>query len=188
VPDQQSWQFINTFAPWLAAVGTLAAVATSLYLARRADRIFLEVRVGIRILAVRGGGGDHGTELIWVNITNLARRSAILTTLCWRPVPWSKAGAVWHAPENQYSSAFPITLTDGQSAYYAMPTPDFRKNFAGFARQTFRGPIGWARLRLLRFQVFTSAGPSFTAKPEKEVLQQLRMVAVEKDAGGDAAA
>lgn len=188
MPDQQSWQFINTFAPWLSAVGTLAAVATSLYLARRPDRIFLEVRVGIRIVAVRGGGGDHGTELLWVNITNLARRSATLTTLSWRPVPWRKAGAVWHAPENQYSTAFPITLADGQSAYYAMPTSEFRKYFSAFARETFSGPLGWVRLRFLRFQVFTSTGRSFTAKPETEVLQQLRKVAIGKEASANAAA
>ena len=184
--DQQTWQFINTFAPWLAALGTLAAVVTSLYLARRADRIVLEVRVGIRLLAVRGGRPGHGTELLWVNITNLARRSATLTTLHWRPVPWRKAGFLWLAPENSYSSPFPITLTDGQSANYAIPTSYFRKNFAGFARETFSGFGGWIRLRFLRFQVFTSTGRSFTVKPEKPVLQQLRAITVERE--GNAAA
>ena len=158
MPDEETWKFINTFAPWLAALGTLAAVATSLYLARRADRVTLEVRVGVRLLMVKGGGSGHGTELIWVNVTNLGRRAATLTNLCWRPVPWRKAGFGWHAPENAYSSQFPITLTDGQSAYYAMPTSEFLnlKNVSEFAHKIFSGPDGWLRLRLLRFQVFTS--------------------------------
>jgi hypothetical protein len=50
--DQETWRFINTFAPWLSAIGTLTAVAVSLYLARRSDRQKLEVRVGLRNVAV----------------------------------------------------------------------------------------------------------------------------------------
>jgi hypothetical protein len=176
--DRETWKFINTFAPWLAAFGTLSAVVTSLYLARRSDRVVLDVRVGIRSLAVRGGGPRHGTELLWVNITNLGRRSATLTALYWRPVPWRKAGWLWLAPENDLSSPFPTTLTDGQSANYAMPIAEFLKNFSGFARETFAGCTGWVRLRLLRFHVTTSTGQSFTAKPERSVLQQVRQLAV----------
>ncbi len=180
MPDQETWKFINTFAPWLSAFGTLSAVIISLYLARRADRIGLEVRVGIRTLAVRGGGPNHGTEFLFVSVTNLARRSATLTVLHWRPVPWRKFGFGWIAPENSFSSQFPITLTDGQSANYAMPMSEFRKNFSSFARETFSGFRGWVRLHLLRFQVFTSTGRSFSVKPERLILQQLRALAVER--------
>jgi hypothetical protein len=35
--DRETWTFVNSFAPWLSAIGTLAAVITSLYLAT-ADR------------------------------------------------------------------------------------------------------------------------------------------------------
>jgi hypothetical protein len=41
--DQDRWNFINSFAPWLSAVGTLAAVFMSLYLAF-ADRTKLRIR------------------------------------------------------------------------------------------------------------------------------------------------
>ena len=41
--DRETWLFINGFAPWLAALGTLLAVIVSLHLARRASR--LDIRV-----------------------------------------------------------------------------------------------------------------------------------------------
>ena len=41
--DRETWLFINSFAPWLAALGTVAAVIVALYLARRASR--LDIRV-----------------------------------------------------------------------------------------------------------------------------------------------
>lgn len=162
----------------LAGIATFLAVVVSLYLARKADSVVLDVRVGIRSLAVRGGGQGHGSELLWVNITNLGRRNTTITIFHWRPVPWQKAGWLWLAPENDFSSPFPTTLIDGQSANYAMPVAEFLKNFSDFARSTFAGYIGWIRLRLLRFQVFTSSGQSFTAKPERPLLQQLRQLAV----------
>ena len=44
LPDENTWKFINTFAPWFSAIGTLAAVSTSLYLAF-ADRTKLTISI-----------------------------------------------------------------------------------------------------------------------------------------------
>jgi hypothetical protein len=41
--DTETWKFINTFAPWVSAIGTIAAVITSLYLAIRDYKIRLKV-------------------------------------------------------------------------------------------------------------------------------------------------
>jgi hypothetical protein len=53
--DQDTWRFINTFAPWAAALGTFGAVLVSLYLARKSNWIELEVRAGIRKIGFIGG-------------------------------------------------------------------------------------------------------------------------------------
>ena len=47
--SQKTWRFINTFAPWLSALGTITAVLVALYLARMDRRIQLEVSAGHRI-------------------------------------------------------------------------------------------------------------------------------------------
>lgn len=57
--DVEFWKFINTFAPWLSALGTIAAVVVSLYLARRDKSIRLEVSAGHRLLATPGVKGPY---------------------------------------------------------------------------------------------------------------------------------
>jgi ABC-type Fe3+ transport system permease subunit len=52
--DWETWRFINTFADWLAALGTVGAVVVALYLARKGNRIELEVRAGLRKVAFVG--------------------------------------------------------------------------------------------------------------------------------------
>jgi hypothetical protein len=177
---KETWQFVNTFAPWLSAFGTIAAVITALHLARRADKIQLQLRVGIRIVAVQGGGGDHGREYVWVSITNLSRRKANITHLFWKPVPWRKSGLIWIAPQNQYSSKFPITIDDGESANYALPVDEFRERFRDRASEMFSGFVGNVWLITLRFCASTSTGDTFYQRPEAELRALLREIANEK--------
>ena len=69
----------------------------------------------------------------------------------------------------------------GQSANYAIPTSYFRKNFAGFARETFSGFGGWIRLHS-SVQVFTSTWDAALQSSRKNpVLQQLRAITVERE-------
>jgi hypothetical protein len=179
--DHDTWTFINSFAPWLAAIGTIAAVVTSLHLARRADRLDLELSVGIWAIAVQGGGPEHGTEQFRVSVTNLGRRPATLTQLYWRTVPWRKAGCVWIAPVNSYSSEFPKTLSDGEAANYLIPIDHFLKSFGGYSQENFSGVLGWVRLRFLRFYVSTSTGATFSCKPESPIAVLIRKIAGPQD-------
>lgn len=177
MPSRDTWEFINSFAPWLAAIGTIAAVITSLFLARRADRVTLNVNIGIRTLSVEGGGPGHGTEHVWASITNLARRSATLTHLYFKPVPWRKSGFIWLAPSNPISSPFPITLEDGKSANYASEVSSFRTKFAEITRGTYSGFSGAVRVRLTRFCVATTTGYVANCRLEKPLRNLLREVA-----------
>lgn len=174
---KETWQFVNTFAPWLSAFGTIAAVITALWLARRADKIRLQLRVGIRMIAVQGGVGDHGKEYVWVSITNLRRRKAHITHMFWKPVPWRKSGLIWIPPENQYSSKFPTTIDDGESANYVLPIEEFRERFEDRARELFAGLVGGIRLKTLGFCVSTSTGDTFYQRPEAELRALLGEIA-----------
>src|SRR2546428_351481 len=81
VMDRQFWTFVNSFAPWLSAVGTICAVITALYLARRGDRIRLRVRCGIRIVVAQGGRPGSAPQYVNLEVTNVGRRTATITTL-----------------------------------------------------------------------------------------------------------
>ena len=178
--NRETWRFINSFAPWLSAIGTLLAVITSLYLARRGNRISLKLILGIRKVAALGGGTDHGQELIWLNIVNLGRRAATITSLHWRPLPWKRWGLIWLAPSNIYSSRFPVTLNDGQEANYALEIERFRENFRDFARKQYSGHFGGLKLHFLRVCVSTSTGAVYKKKPEKPLRELLRALAMGK--------
>jgi hypothetical protein len=52
--DKEIWQVINTFAPWLSAIGTVSAVIASLYLATRDRRISLKISAGHKLLFQAG--------------------------------------------------------------------------------------------------------------------------------------
>jgi hypothetical protein len=175
--DRETWLFINTFADWLAALGTLAAVITSLYLARKSDRITLELRVGIRNVGfitarpITTADPQVPPKLFWICVTNIGRRRARITILYWKPVPWRKRGVVFVPPRNQYSSAFPIVLTDREEAIYAWPLSEF--DTKGLCDE-FTGLSGAFRLHLHRLCVTISTGEVFTCKPEKELRKFLR--------------
>ncbi len=79
--DQELWSFINSFAPWLSAVGTIAAVITSLYLARKDARINLKVSAGVRMLFVEGKGPGGGSRFVSLDVTNAGRRVATINSL-----------------------------------------------------------------------------------------------------------
>jgi len=181
--DQETWRFINTFAPWLAALGTFSAVVTSLYLARRGNRIQLEVRAGLRQVGFIGGtpetfgAPENPPELVWTEVTNVGRRSANINRLYWRPLPWRKRGLAWFPARNHYSSAFPITLVDGESANYPVAVPEFEEKNRQLFHGEFSGLSGAIKLRLLRVCVGTSTGDVFSCKPEKELRELLRKIA-----------
>ena len=191
--DQETWRFINTFAPWLSAIGTLTAVAVSLYLARRSDRQKLEVRVGLRNVAVLTDRplsskpfmflsvnviSNVPPALVVVTVTNVGRRPVKLASMSWQ------AGRgrhfLWTTMNNEYSYKFPITLGDGEPAFYSWPVAGLKKNFTESFGDEFAGFRGAIRLRRLRLCVSTSTGDMFRQKPEKGVLELFKELANEK--------
>ncbi|MBG0881932.1 hypothetical protein H0X90_34595 [Burkholderia sp. 9775_39] len=52
--DKEHWDFINSFANWISAFGTVGAVVVSLWLAMRPERIALSVSAGIRVVIIPG--------------------------------------------------------------------------------------------------------------------------------------
>jgi hypothetical protein len=195
--DQQTWQFINA-AAWFSAIATFAAVVVALYLARKNDRISLDVHAGIRSVGrVNKPGGSYilfrpgsipdsseALQIVWVNVTNIGRRNVTITLLVWRPVPWRNRGLplIPRTPGSTDdiipSADFPITLNDGQAAAYSWPLSEFVSAEAATEfRDQFTGFSGSLRLQLLRMCVSTSTGDVFRCKPEKELRELLRTMA-----------
>jgi hypothetical protein len=78
---EETWKFINTFAPWLSAVGTISAVITSLYLARKSRRIHLKVDAGLRTLVQQG---SPAKEYVAITVVNRGDRAATIQSIGWK--------------------------------------------------------------------------------------------------------
>ena len=123
--DNDFWQFINSFAPWLSAIGTVFAVLVALYLARKDNRINLKVAayLGEPVFLDKP---SKGKEFICVSVTNVGRRSAILNAIYFENLIKRKI-KFFLVSDQSFSAKIPIKLNDGEQADYYFPLEDFIK-------------------------------------------------------------
>ena len=73
----EEWKFINSFSPWLSAIGTLLAVCVSLYISYSTRKIALQVSSGI--IVFNENGADE--EYLAINVINTGYRTVFLNNL-----------------------------------------------------------------------------------------------------------
>ncbi len=106
-----TWKFINTFAPWLSAIGTITAVCVSLYFSRRDRRLRLEVTASYRYIPQNNQGYIH------IRIINIGNRTAKITGIGWRVGVVGRYGA-FDSLDKKLSDTIPVTLKDGEDVDY----------------------------------------------------------------------
>jgi len=158
--DKDTWEFINTFAPWLAALGTFAAVLTSLYLARE-TRIRIKIRAEVSYIVTRGDPSGHRPECLSFRITNTGIRETTISQLYWDIGLFKKKHYLWLVPENSYSSPLPVRLKDGEDASYLMPMHEFDSNLGDIGRNLLSGWLGPIKAHFIYACVGTSTGSHF---------------------------
>ncbi|MBW1717324.1 MAG: hypothetical protein JRJ77_16135 [Deltaproteobacteria bacterium] len=177
--DRETWEFINSFSPWLSAFGTIAAVIVALYLARIDKQVRLEVTAGIRLMVTPGMSGPYPEYLV-IRIVNIGHREAQITNIGWKVGILKKKLAVRTIIEDGLSSDLPARLKDGQEASYYIPLNErtnWLKDFVhDFLLNRFR-----LRSRFIRVTVHTSIGKSFQAKIEKGLRDRLLDVATKNE-------
>lgn len=115
--DKETWQFINTFAPWLSAIGTLSAVVISLYLATKDRRITLKVDASLKTLIQTG---VRSQDFATISVVNVGRREATITGIGWK-IGFIRKTNLFQVPGAPlYSAQLPSKLHDGESASYFM--------------------------------------------------------------------
>ena len=176
--DRSLWLFINSFAEWLSAIGTLAAVIVALYLARRDSRIRLKVVVGIRVILQ--SGVDERPEFFSIDVTNLGRRTANIVNLVMRDGLRFRVKQFGFGRQmvmmpfaNAWSARVPTTIGDGERANYLLPWPQFETVNGDYMRAHFAGRLGWLRARLFRIGVVTSAGGISDVRIERALADRL---------------
>lgn len=170
MPDRETLRFINSFAPWFSALGTISAVVTALYLAQRDRRVNLRARASLRVQFIVGGGPGHGERFVSINVSNRGRRPATITGLGFR-IRGVQRGEL--LPSSPMGSKIPIKLEDGDEAAYLYPLDVFCGGlFQAMPAEAFR-PFPALRLRTAQAIVATSVGRAFYATFSKDLQREL---------------
>jgi hypothetical protein len=121
VPDHETWRFINSFAPWLSALGTLAAVILSLHLARRSERPRIRTRITLSTIVGERQPIAQGLKVLDFSVCNLGARPITVKNLCWQTGVLRKRHYIQIAPSNAYSARMPVKLDHGDTATFVFP-------------------------------------------------------------------
>lgn len=171
MPDTETWRFINTFAPWLSALGTTAAVIMSLYLARRSTRP--KLRVSMSIMFGFLPGTSIKKEYLLIAAVNAGFRDVTVKGLAWRiRRPWPRTFIV--IPPGNQSKNLPAKLTYGDETSFLFPVDDFPEQAAPLLAELRKRRWLSFALRRMRGGVYTSTGEEFLVQPDKHLRQWLR--------------
>ena len=163
--DSTQVDILNRVPDWITAVGTLLAVIVALYLARRDRLIRCVVNTNIYVL-VDPTQANHPT-FVTILVTNIGTRSFVLSSISWRTGLLVRIHFVMIPAINEYSSCFPVKLSDGEQANFYFPIDDFQRTTARTileSRSKLFLPIG---IRFVKITAHTTAGHSFTFKVSK---------------------
>lgn len=128
--NMDCYQILDLVISALAAVGTVAATVTALYLTKRQDKVRLKVSV---YKAVMVGGGKSCSEFVAISIINRSKFPIQIDLMGWT---FPKApGCVCCAflPESLYSNGvkgaiIPFSIAPGEKApLFSIPWNDFKE-------------------------------------------------------------
>ncbi len=169
---KEFWIFINTFAPWLSAIGTISAVIVSLYLANKDKKIKLKVTAGYRLLLKPSKKGNTD-EYLFIGIVNKWYREVQITNIGWKTGIVRKRRFVQMVIQNDgISSAMPIRLKDGEEAKYFIPLNNKTNWIDNFKLNVIK-KYPRIDLHFVRIQIYTSIDKIFESRIERGLRDKL---------------
>ena len=164
-------QLWGTIGTWLASLGTIAAVFSALWLARRTERVRLRVYVGLRHRI--DGIGSQTEECLSAMVTNLGERPVYVVGWGWKIGKGTRKRHLEMSPPTLSSpDQFPRLIEHGGTARFMVSFaehPDWINEF----RQALDS-VSDKRLRSLRAKIYTSVGHIELIAPEVSFLNRLK--------------
>lgn len=161
--DKATWEFINSFAPWLSAIGTLLVVILSLYLLWYQNRTKLSIYASISVLFQNQNSEDELT----IRITNVGSKNVNVNSLLWGIGYFKKAHFFQTSSDHIASTILPKTISYGEVITIVFNLNDFRKsNIKIFAKEISR-PFRRIKAHSIRILINTSIGKPINYKIDK---------------------
>ena len=128
--NENFWVFINSFAPWFSAFGTIAVVIVSLYFSRKSRNIDVAISASVISAFTNLHKDKKVSNFFALHITNMGFRSVTINSIGWES-GFSKSKEIigitpFILDKIGISSKFPpIKLSDGEQAEYFIPIKVF---------------------------------------------------------------
>ena len=176
--SKAQWELFNSFSSWLSAIGTIAAVVVSLWLASRSIRPKAKVSVGHRLVIQPGAKGKY-PEIIVFSIVNTGDRPIRITGIGWKlgALRWRRQALQIH--DALQSSPMPVELAHGQEATWTVPLLLNEEGWMASFPKKMLLPHWRVSCATLRATIFTSVGKTFVAKPEASLMSIIRKACAE---------
>ena len=173
------WELINSFSNWLSAIGTIASVVVSLWLATKSSRLQCNAQVGHRIVIEQE---SHGTypEILVFQIVNTGERTFQVNSVGWRVGIFKWRREAMQFFDRAQSSSMPIELKQGQEARWVVPLQSENKGWFMTFTTKMLTPHPRFYCVTLRAMFVTSIGKTFVIKPEPGLLGKLRAATTAK--------
>ena len=165
---EEQIQLWGTIGTWIASLGTVAAVCAALWLARRTEKVRLQVHVGLRHMV-----GDRTEDCLSAMVTNIGERPVYVVGGGWTVGKGrSKKHLGMFPPPSPSPDQFPRLIEHGGTAWFMVSFDEYPAWINEF-RQALDG-VSEKLLRSLRAQIYTSVGHIELIAPEVSFLNRLK--------------
>jgi hypothetical protein len=151
----EAWEAIGT---WIASIGTVVAIAVTVWIARRDNAVRLRVFASVGQIA---GSPTIPLERkhVWITVTNIGRRTVTVNTVGWRSglfhysSPWFGRQYAVQAVGPPIGPQLPLKMVDGDSASWLIPLDNWLEGVERIVAKP-----RWLGLRTMYIQAFSSTG------------------------------
>jgi len=164
---QEEWKFVNTFAPWFSAIGTLLAVIVSLYFSYSSRKISLMISASIFDFFQEGQ--QETEEYILIQITNTSYKDVIIKNFNWEFGLFKKRYVIvgFNTVDPIKSTSLPVKLKEGEMAQIAIKIDDNKDNYLKSFYRDFLQNSPFINIHTLKINVCPSIGKCFKQKIDK---------------------
>jgi hypothetical protein len=170
---EDTYKILSIVGSWLAGIGSLAAVITSLWLARKESRIKLAVTV--KHMKVLTQGGKERPDYVNIKVVNLNIRPAKITNIGWEVGRFKNKVHFLQLFGDSNSDQIPKVLNEGEEGNFMVPfrlrntDDDWIKRFP----KDLLLPNPKRKIKTLKTIVYTSVNKKFKVKPDKNLISTL---------------
>lgn len=170
--DSQTLQLWNVIGTWIASIGTVSAVITSLWFAYYQGKVKLNVSAGHRLLITQGI--EERLEYCVIRVVNTSSKPAKVISIGWEAGRFKDKVHMLQVVGTPGSDSVPKMLQEGEEATFLLPF-NLEKNeddwIVKFTKYLNEG--GKNRIPSLKVIINTSVGQTFKQKVEKNLLEEL---------------